>query len=440
MAQRRGLPPHPEDRSPGAVTIDFRDPVDRGASAGVKLHGLKARVLARGLILTLGLIGSSQAIAGTPAKPFFVSVQPLAGLAIPFAGDGGVHVAYRLLLTSYEKEPLRIVTYGVKSVDRSCPDFARQYRGKALDAIFNGAGNPARTAPQAPLLESGRSATLFVFLDLAAGHCVPSAFSHTLDIQEGDSQEGDSQEGDSIDTRQTLHAPDTVVSTRKAQIISPPLRGKNWWTPNGPANDSIHRRSLIVLAGTVYFPEEYAVDWIRLGSDGAGFSGDPSSNASYFAYRSPIYAVADGTVVSARDGIPENTPVQDQPLKPAVPITLDTIAGNNVVEDLGDGVFALYAHLIPETLKVSTGQTIRRGDLLGELGNSGNSTEPHLHFQLMDAPAALQANGVPFVFDSWSRMDYKIIRDKNGKPTSFSVGAIHPVTGQSFMNLDLGSF
>ncbi len=398
----------------------------------MKLHGLKARVLTRRLIpaLLLGLIGSSQAIAAAAAKPFFVSAQPLAGLAIPFVGDGGVHVAYQLLLTSYEKEPMRIVTYGVKSVDRSCPDFARQYRGKGLDAIFNGAGNPARTAPQAPLLESGRSATLFVFLDLAAGRCVPSAFSNTLDIQEGDSTE----------TRQTLHAPDTVVSTRKAQVISPPLRGKNWWTPNGPTNDSIHRRSLIVLAGTVYFPEEYAVDWIRLGSDGAGFSGDPSSNANYFAYRSPIYAVADGTVVSARDGIPENTPVQDQPLKPAVPITLDTIAGNNVVEDLGNGVFALYAHLIPGTLKVSTGQTIHRGDLLGELGNSGNSTEPHLHFQLMDAPAALQANGVPFVFDSWSRVDYKIARDKNDKPTRFSVGAIHPVIGQSFMDLDLGSF
>jgi hypothetical protein len=388
--------------------------------------------LARGLILALllGLIGSSQAIAGAAAKPFFVSVQPLAGRAIPFAGDGGVHVAYQLLLTGYVKEPLRVVTYAIKSADRSCPDFARPYRGKALDAIFNGAGNPARTAPQAPILESGQSAMLFVFLDFTAGRCVPSAFSNTLEIQEGDSTE----------TRQTLRAPDAVVSTRKAQVISPPLRGKNWWTPNGPANDSIHRRSLIVLDGTVYFPEAYAVDWIRLGANGESFFGDPKSNASYFAYQSPIYAVADGTVVSARDGIPENTPVQDQPLKPAAPITLDTIAGNNVVEDLGNGVFALYAHLIPGTLKVGKGQTIRRGDLLGELGNSGNSTEPHLHFQLMDAPAALQANGVPFVFDAWSRIDYQITRDQHDNPTSFSVGAMHPVTGQSFMNLDLGSF
>jgi len=72
-----------------------------------------------------------------------------------------------------------------------------------------------------------------------------------------------------------------------------------------------------------------------------------------------------------------------------------------VVEELGDGRFALYAHLQPGSVRVQPGQRVRRGQVLGLVGNTGNSDEPHLHFHVMDSPSPLFSNGLPYVFDGF---------------------------------------
>ncbi|MGH7448112.1 MAG: M23 family metallopeptidase, partial [Longimicrobiales bacterium] len=78
---------------------------------------------------------------------------------------------------------------------------------------------------------------------------------------------------------------------------------------------------------------------------------------------------------------------------------LETVSGNSVVIDLG-GRYAFYAHLIPGSLRVSVGDRVRRGQVIGRVGNSGNSTEPHLHFHVVDALApgtsTLGAEGIPY--------------------------------------------
>ena len=68
-----------------------------------------------------------------------------------------------------------------------------------------------------------------------------------------------------------------------------------------------------------------------------------------------------------------------------VPITLETVGGNNVIMEIGDGLYAFYAHLQPGSLRVKVGDKVRRGQVLGLLGNSGNSSEPHLHFHICNA-------------------------------------------------------
>jgi murein DD-endopeptidase MepM/ murein hydrolase activator NlpD len=65
----------------------------------------------------------------------------------------------------------------------------------------------------------------------------------------------------------------------------------------------------------------------------------------------------------------------------------------------------MYAHLQPGSLRVKAGQKVKRGDVLGLLGNSGNSTEPHLHFQVMDRPSPLGAEGLPYLIDSYASKD-----------------------------------
>ncbi|TDD33246.1 M23 family metallopeptidase [Actinomadura sp. KC06] len=74
------------------------------------------------------------------------------------------------------------------------------------------------------------------------------------------------------------------------------------------------------------------------------------------------------------------------------------IVGNSVVLDLGDGVYAVFAHLRHGSVRVRKGDRVQAGDVLGEVGNSGNSSEPHLHFHLMDRPRPLAAAGLPFAF------------------------------------------
>ena len=83
----------------------------------------------------------------------------------------------------------------------------------------------------------------------------------------------------------------------------------------------------------------------------------------------------------------------------AVPITLETVGGNHVILELAPGVYAFYAHLQPGSIRVKLGDTVNRGDPVGLLGNSGNSTAPHLHFHLTDGNSLLGAEGIPFEFD-----------------------------------------
>jgi murein DD-endopeptidase MepM/ murein hydrolase activator NlpD len=79
---------------------------------------------------------------------------------------------------------------------------------------------------------------------------------------------------------------------------------------------------------------------------------------------------------------------------------LNTVAGNYVVVDHGNDEFSFYGHLSEGCILVSVGQKVKRGDVIAKVGNTGHSVEPHLHFQLMDSPSFLEANGLPVTFEN----------------------------------------
>jgi murein DD-endopeptidase MepM/ murein hydrolase activator NlpD len=79
-----------------------------------------------------------------------------------------------------------------------------------------------------------------------------------------------------------------------------------------------------------------------------------------------------------------------------------TIGGNYVIEDIGHGAYAFYAHLKPGSLKVNVGASVKRGQVMASLGNTGNSSEPHLHFHVIDKPFPLAGRGIPYAFDQFS--------------------------------------
>ncbi|HVA39903.1 MAG TPA: M23 family metallopeptidase [Candidatus Binataceae bacterium] len=359
-----------------------------------------------------------------PALPLKVAVIARPAAATIFEGDGKPHLAYELYVANFNQSAVRIdalrLSPRANSADRG-GTASQSFSGDDLRHMFSTIAGHMLT-PQDPVLKPGAAGVLFVFLDRDPG----AKIFNTLEVEEDGKP----------DTRQPV-APAPIIVWHTAPIsISPPLRGNNWWTPNGPANDSIHRRTVIAFGPAVVIPERYAVDWIKLGADGNSFHGDPKDNGNYYAERSEIHAVADGRVVSVLDGVPENVP--NSPTM-AVTITLANIAGNSVIEDLGGGHYALYAHMIPGTVRVKPGDRVTDGQILGLLGNSGNSTEPHLHFQISGSPEPLAGEGEPFLLSEFIRRDYHL--KMNGEnPVGMTVGTAHKETRQTFMNLDLGDF
>jgi murein DD-endopeptidase len=180
--------------------------------------------------------------------------------------------------------------------------------------------------------------------------------------------------------------------------ISSPLRGDHWLAGNGPSNTSGHRKALIPIDGHAAISQRFAIDWVQLRDDGKTFHDNEKDNKNYLAYGNNALAVADGVVTEVKDGIPENVPGANSR---AVPITLETVGGNHVILDIGGGHFAFYAHLQPGSLRVKLGDKVRRGQVLGLVGNSGNSTEPHLHFHIENGSSPLGAEGLPYSLASF---------------------------------------
>jgi murein DD-endopeptidase MepM/ murein hydrolase activator NlpD len=186
-----------------------------------------------------------------------------------------------------------------------------------------------------------------------------------------------------------------------------PLKGA-WYVGWGPSLHSGHR---------AHAPEEFALDIGRLGGDGRTYRGEGLRFEDYYAYGAPVLAAADGRVVRAEDGGHEDPATLRRPGETAEAYEArhqsdlisnlaqrgqDWPVGNYVMIDHGGGEFSLYAHLQPGSIRVRVGDRVARGDLVGRLGSSGNSTEPHLHFQVCDRPDPLHCAGIPVEFNNLS--------------------------------------
>ena len=156
-----------------------------------------------------------------------------------------------------------------------------------------------------------------------------------------------------------------------------------------------HRTAIYAVNGRARIPARFAVDFVRLSSDGTHAHGDRTSITNWHGYGAEVLAVADATVAEAGDDISESPSLEGS----RTPIPLENASGNYVTLDLGAGRYAFYEHLKHGSLHVEAGDRVKAGDVIGFLGNSGSSSSgPHLHFQVADARDDLTGEGVPFVF------------------------------------------
>jgi hypothetical protein len=172
-----------------------------------------------------------------------------------------------------------------------------------------------------------------------------------------------------------------------------PVRGR-WWVMAGHRFDEYHGQALMNS-------QNFAYDLGRLGPQSTTYRGDRKANESYYCHDQPVVAAADGVVVEVHDGVPENQPVGALPAFDTILQQPRVLAGNFVVLRHQGSEHTVYMHLRPGP-GVQVGQRVRAGQELGRCGNSGNSSEPHLHFQLQDGPDPFKDNGLPALFSDFT--------------------------------------
>lgn len=195
-----------------------------------------------------------------------------------------------------------------------------------------------------------------------------------------------------------------------AVVVDFPLRGEGWVAVTSPA-DRIPSHGVNMLGQRFAFDllkvdEREGIHYHPTGSLRGVLIGGATKDC--YGWGAPIHSPFDGEIVKAADGMAERRwihPVRELALVLKNALTfnasrLQRVLGNHVIARFGD-VFAAFAHLAPGTVRVEDGQSVRVGDLIGQIGHTGNSTAPHLHFQLMDSPDLMTAQGVPCAFRAY---------------------------------------
>lgn len=329
-------------------------------------------------------IAVSSTALGAQLPPFIEMRVPKAPTVA--TGENGSFLAYEVHITNFMGQP-----FTLKKLDAMAASDKRvlmSFGDSALVRAISRPGAPTTVGADRLRIAPGARAVAFLWVPIAAGTTAPAQLVHRVSIEQGT--------GDSVRTNELDGSPIPVATG--AVVIGPPLRGGVWLAANGPAEASGHRRALIPIAGTPAIAQRFAIDWVKVADDNKTFSGDQLKNESYYAEGVDALAVANGTVVAVKDSIPENVPGINSR---AVPITLETVGGNHVIIDIGGGNYAFYAHLKPGSIRVKKGQKVKRGDVVGLVGNTGNSTEPHLHFHISDGNSPLGSEGLPYRFESF---------------------------------------
>ena len=333
--------------------------------------------------LTILNVAKSHAAAPLPQSeamtPILLEVQDA---PVPFNGsDGKTHLVYELRMINFTS-----ANVAVKQVE-----------------VLSGNGQPIATLDAAQIasrlqpfgkrestseLTSGAGAQLFLHITLPNAQAVPVKLLHRLQLHADAAPPGQqdfSETGGEI-----------AVDFQQAAVIGPPLRGTGYISADSCCDATRHTRAALPVNGRVWLAQRFAVDWEQIDDQGRIFHGPQDKDESYNIYGKEAIAVADSKVASVTDKYPSQTPGR-YPTN----ISIEEADGNSVVLDLGHGRYALYAHLQQGKIRVHAGEVVKRGQVIGLVGNSGNSLVPHLHFHVMSTPTPLASNGLPYEIDSF---------------------------------------
>lgn len=371
------------------------------------------------LLFTLSLISiACFAQSQDNARNYFdlpvVVVSPVE--PIPFKGtDGKWHINYHLFVSNFSHFDLTLNKVEVKHDGT----ILKTYIEKDLsdNRIFRSSVPSVTNLPEYKdkkrTIPSGHTAVVFFLLELNDENASIEKLNHNFVF---DNEPKIKIYGETNDKKNLLTLEDfsVSVSDHSPIEIGPPLRGGPWRCGNAPGFGSNHQ-FLLASGGRYTYAQAFGIDFQKIDSDGQILSfrnRDNLKNEEFYGYGAEVLAVADGIIADTVDNIPDNIPTINGKINMPVSFGLKTVAGNFISLDLGDGNFAFYAHLKPGSIKLKTGDKVKKGQVIGRLGNSGNSVGPHLHFHIGNRNLLNGSEGVPFVFSKLKVVD-------NGKKTKF---------------------
>ncbi|MEV0532037.1 M23 family metallopeptidase [Kitasatospora sp. NPDC050463] len=396
-----------------------RDPRNRTGRSPL-VRGLATAVLAVAVLAASAGPGYGTGAAGlAPGTQFTPLTAAVLTEPTPFdATDGKTHLSYELLTTSALSSSTRVQLDRVDVRDARTHGVIGSLSGQALGEAANPVGDPlpgadGYTPPPPPptptVIQGSQQWVIWIDLTLDSGQPAPEVLEHHLS-------------GAILTASGSSAFEETVQATptgRTAPLnLSPPVLPGAWYASESCCGNTHHRRGFAPINGRFGVPQRFAIDWYRVGEQGQAWEGDPTQLTSYLSYRQPVVAAAGGRVVEVQDGVPENPP----PVTPPVPPIEDTV-GNHVTLEVAPGRYLLYGHLQPGSLNVREGDCVDPGQVLGLIGNSGNSTTPHLHFQVMTTAEFFPTDSPPFTFREFrvlGQVEPRIWDDNLGlQPTGF---------------------
>ena len=324
---------------------------------------------------------------------------------IPFKTEVYFRIPYTLKTWEWEKEGLRLQQ--IEILDHNTNSILQTIEKENLPHVHK---DPI---PFIPVFTSDRISHYYLSIQLPIelSKKIPSRISHRFILIDTVSNKEMTVKGGLFSPR----------INKTPLSISSPVKGDNWIFINQSTN-AYHFYTIFFVDGNLWRGERFAFDNLQLNDQMTDFfEGDPKVNESYFNYRDTLYAVADGPVLKVVDGRPENKGDAHD----LVFTTMDEYGGNYVIQNIGNGLYAFYAHCVPYKFFVSQGEVVKEGNPIGLLGISGNSTAPHLHFQITDGPNLLFSNGHPFVIKSYTKVG------------EFETGPLTPVTYTNAMMEEL---
>jgi hypothetical protein len=323
---------------------------------------------------TLGTDSGLTALIVSPVEP-----------AVPFRGSNGAYlVSYELRVLN--PTPLTLTPARVSVSTPTGAVIEKLDRAQVTAALaLPGARSGVRE------LQEGQQATLYLTLAFSDRAKIPDRLVHRITVRAPQLPGG-----------RAVSSPATVKVLRAftVPVLGPPLApGRRYIAADSCCSSPRHRRALLAIGNHEWLAQRFAVDWEQIDRTGRFVKrgGNPADSSDYTIYGAQAIAAADATVVHVVDGLPVQRPG-------ALPqgATLPEADGNSIVARLDDGLYMLYAHLQAGSIRVKEGDKIKRGDPLGLVGNSGNTSAPHLHFHVMDGPSPLTSEGVPYVIDTFA--------------------------------------